>query len=294
MNNQIKTSIILFLIILLNISPFIVEAKALECVKEKWYELYKCRVKNICLKQEYWKNKKKVTKLDKFYEKDISSHKIKGEIMGLGLIKENNENIQRAKKLYRQNQNTIYRCSLINSQISVFEEVKKTINSTDKTGLIKERVTRKLERKKEKLKKIAQKDCILIHTNSNNKKQIKKIVLDQSTLELCNYRYYLEYLNSRAKNDIKDSFPDNKDYVSSKLIEELVLEKRNEIKEEIKTSLKVYPLAFDSYIQYDSFFKMHIILGLLKEDYSIFRDKLYLTLHPINQLVYKIINAQSR
>lgn len=290
---KIITSFILIIVILWDITIFAKESDLTKCIEKKDYELYKCQVSNICLKQEYWKNAKKVVALDKFYEKDISYDKIKDWTIIPKLLEESLWNIEKAKILYRENQNKIYKCAIINSQISEFENIKEILNSTDKTGILKE-IIKKLDAKKKKLEKIAKNKCIITTESSNRKKQIKKIVLDQSTLELCNYRYYLEYLDNRTEENIKDSFPKGKNYVSYKYITELISKKKSEIKKEIDHSFKLYPLAFESYIQYDSFLKIHILLELLKADYRVFRNKLYLALRPINQLVYKIINAQSK
>jgi hypothetical protein len=291
---KIVSSFILILVILWNITVFAKENNITTCIWLKDYELYKCQIDNVCLKQEYGKSTEKVVKILKYYEKAIETIDTEEETTINEWFENNIINIGRAKQSYRENQNNIYKCWVINSQFKVFSKIQKILNSTDKTGVLKERLVSKLEQKKEKLVKISEKYKCLISNENSNKTQFKKIVLDQSTLELCNYRYYLYYLYNRSKDNLEDSFPKWKEYISFKETWKEILKKQNEIQNEIKHSFKMYPLAFDSYIQYDSFLKLHIVLELLKEDYRVFRDKLYLTLHPINQVVYKIINAQSK
>ena len=282
-------SILILTVIFSNITVFAeTQSNLTKCIDKEGYDLYKCQVSNICLKEEYWVNTNKIVSIDKFYEEDISNSKIKN------WINFTKSNINKAKALYRENQNKIYKCSIINSQIIVFEDIKKTLNYTDKTWILKERIIKKLDIKREKLEQISGKECIVMKKSVNSKELIKKVVLDQSTLELCSYSYYLNYLDDRATNDLSDSFPEWKKSISSSSISKIISEKQFEIDKERQHSLKLYPMAFNTYIQYDSFLKIHIVLELLKEDYRVFRDKLYLTLHPINQVVYKIINAQSR
>jgi hypothetical protein len=65
------------------------------------------------------------------------------------------------------------------------------------------------------------------------------------------------------------------------------------INEEIEQSYKTFPIAFNAYSEFENNFPMHFLLEILKEDFAIFRDKLYKTLGPINQVVYKIHEAMS-
>lgn len=287
----IITSLILIIVIFHNITLFAEENHSVKCIDKEGYELYTCQKSNVCLKQEYWQNTKKVTQLDKFWKENIDYDKVKDLFVVTKWEENKVSNIKKAKYLYRKNQNNIYRCWIINSQISIFDSIKKTLNSTDKSGKIKEKILKKIGIKKEKLEAIAEKECSII---DSSKKQMKKIILDQSTLELCNYMYYLDYLDYKVYNDLGDSFPEDRKSISAIESSEILSEKKNEIEKEKINSFKLYTLAFDSYKQYESFLKLHVILELLKEDYRILRDKLYLNLHPINQVVYKIINAQSR
>lgn len=270
-------SVILFLTIFSNNIVFAVDwnKEVLKCNWLKDYDLYKCEVNDICKTKEYWANNDKIINLDKFYKENTKFEDI--------------------KKIYRNNQNNIYKCSVLNSQeIALVQLITKLLNSTDKTGLLKTKIIPKIISKKNTLQNIKnQNNCVTINIESENKK-LKKIVLDQSALELCNYNYYLKYLNNSYYTEIGNIYDKSKQSISSNKIEEDILNKQNEIETEIKHSYKMFPLAFDSYLQYDSFLKTHIVLELLKEDYRVYRDKLYQTLNPINQLVYKIINAQSK
>ena len=276
---KIVLSLILVLVIFWNITVFALEKDPTEnivaCSEKEDYELYDCEYRNICLKQEYWTSTDKIVNL----EKDIVTSVVFNEV----------------QSIYKYNQNNIYKCWILSSQKNAFEKlVIKLINVTDKTGILKTKIIPKIEAKLEVLQDIqAKNNCITIKSSQYDKKTLKKTILDQSTLELCKYKYYLKFLDTR-EDDLKNSFPEWEKEISSNEMGEIIKEKKNIIQNEVEHSMKMYPLAFETYVQYDSFIQIHIILELLKEDYRTLRDKLFQTLHPINQVVYKIINAQSK
>ncbi len=271
-------AILLMLVILWNITIFAASQtdNITACHSKKGYKLYKCEFDNICKKEDYWTTTNKIVNIKNQYNETIT--------------------FKKAKEIYRHNQNNIYICWVLSAQEKAYSElVVKLTGLTDKTGILTTKIVPKIKLKLEKINTIKDQNwCETLKYGGKTKKAVKKIILDQSTFELCNYRYYLKYLDNTAENNLKDSFPEWKESISSKDISDIINEKQTEIKNEIQHSMKMYPLAFDTFVQYDSFLKIHIILELLKEDYRAFRDKLYQTLHPINQLVYKIINAQSK
>ena len=280
MNKIKKLSSILLITFLIALNSNVVYSESKNSIIEKcfwteWYDAYKCKMNKICLNQEFWKQTDKVIKLDKFYLE--------------------NTPLEKSKEIYRKNQNSIFKCSILNTQKTALEQlVEKLSKQTDKTWLIKNKVIPKINVKKQQIETIkSQNKCNSLVINYN-KKKLKKVVLDQSTLELCNYRYYLDYLNDSYYADINNVFDKTKESQNSALIASTITNIENQIEDEIKHSYKLHNLSYESFIQYDTFIKIHIILELLKEDYRVYRDKLYQTLHPINQLVYKIINAQSK
>ncbi len=287
--------VFLLLMIFLKFATIDINASSIECLGKEWYDLYKCQVEKVCLEQEYSKSADKVIKLDKFYERNISYEKVKNWFLN---VEEWSQklipNIKKAKYLYRTNQNKIYKCGIINSQIDAFENIKKFVEKTDKTGIMKQKTIKKVSTKIKKLIQIKNKEECIIVTEKERSKRMKKIILDQSSTELCRYMYYLWYLDSRNKGSLTWSGSGNRgNSIPIIKIWEKVSITQKEIVDEMAHSLKLYPLAFDSYVQYDSFFRLHIMLELLKEDYIVFRDKLNNALYPINQVIYKIINAQS-
>lgn len=274
MRNKIISFVLIMVIILPNITVLAQESEKsiLKCIDKQWFELYKCQKREICQTAEYWQSKEKITKLEKQYKKDTT--------------------FEEAKKIYSYNQNRIYNCAILNSQEKAFNDlIIRLVNLTDKTGILKSRIVPRINSKKEKIKKIKEKhQC----KDVKEKSKIKKIVLDQTTLELCYYKFFLEYLKNQNLNNLAKNFPKEKSEMSALELSLRITANNNKIDEEISRSISLYSTVFETYIQYDSFFKIHIILKILKENYRILRNKLYKTLHPINQVIYKIINAQSK
>jgi len=275
--NLTKIFIIIFLLVFVNTNIFAWkrEENILKCAWKKWFELYDCQKKQICKNSPFWKQAKKITILKTDFKKET--------------------NFKQVKKIYRYNQNQIYKCSILNSQKKSILELEKLLKSTDKSWILLSKVILKLENKLQKIDKIFwQNNCVQIQNNSEKKLYLKKIVLDQSTFEYCNYYYFLRYLQSKQKDDLKSSFPKNTKEISTKEFWNLIENNISEMDKEISHTQKMYSLSYETYTQYDSFIKLHIMLELLKDDYRALRDKLYQVLHPINQVIYKIINAQSK
>jgi hypothetical protein len=118
---------------------------------------------------------------------------------------------------------------------------------------------------------------------------------------MCKYVYYLDYLESYysdIKNVVgieeKEVDVIKKDKYSAAYVSNLRKYIIDQIKEEKKHTYKLYPIAFTAYIEYDSFLPIHVGMEIIREDFIVYRKKLYQTLNPINQVVYKIINAMSK
>ena len=277
--NYIKKifSALIIVVILWTITTFAwkSENNILKCTWKDWFELYMCEKKQVCKESDFWKQAKKIVSLEKTYEKKTS--------------------FKNAQSIYRFNQNAIYKCWVLNSQEKAFKDlVEKLLKNTDQTGILKTKVLPKIEKKLKKITQLITKNKCQIIKQKDKKKAIKKIVLDQSTLQYCNYKYFLKYLKSLEDDDLEKNFPKWKQEIAANRISEIITQNKNNFQEEIDHTDRMYPVAYETYTQYDSFIKIHILLELLKEDYRTLRDKIYQTLHPINQVVYKIINAQSK
>ncbi len=203
-----------------------------------------------------------------------------------------------AKKKYREDQNNIYKCWVLSSQKKAFELIKKLLKS-DKTWLIKDKIEWKLDFKIQMIDTSLEK--VWCNKSAEKFPSMKKSILDQSTYEMCKYVYYLDYLEEYytnvanvlwINNEEVENFKENNYNVA------YIVNRQNAILDDIKLekehTYKVYPIAFTAYSEYDNFLPIHIALEIIKEDFIVYRKKLYQTLNPINQVVYKIINAMSK
>ena len=178
--------------------------------------------------------------------------------------------------------NNIYKCWIIWAQQKSLNLIKKDLSENP---IIKDKIEKKI-RKTELTSKSFNCQNISNEKNSLHKKRI----LHQTTYELCKYHSYLEYLRKRS-NIIVNVVPINKEIMSIKEVNDLMRKKQNEIDVEIEKVYKIFPIAFDTYTQYENNYTIHILLELLKDDFVDFRKKLHKTINPINQVVYKISNA---
>jgi hypothetical protein len=143
---------------------------------------------------------------------------------------------------------------------------------------------------------------------------------------MCRYLHFLEYVQTTHINDfgalVKDreisklseevfeqdpqigkeyylDLSSNEDYEFQNQytvgdIIELERKSRDEINEEIKHTKNVYKISFQTYANYESNMVIHLLLNMLESDFISLRNKVYATLSPINQVVYKVANAMSK
>lgn len=236
---------------------------------ESWYKLYQKRVDKIC-----WQYKTLSTVYTtKKYEE------VKDDI--------NWENIEKAKELYKENMNNLYKCMIIGIQYSSYFNIRKLIENEP---VLKSSIWKQIENKKNKLVSWNSKlkcNLPIDDINTINKLQY----LTQTTYELCKYHSYLEYL--REYNTDFSNFEIKEDILVEDL-NEMQQKKINEIDEEITHIYKVFPVAFNAYKQYEDNYTTHIYLELIKQDYISLRKNLHNSINPINQVVYKIANAMKK
>lgn len=268
----------------------------LSFAKDENFEEHKTRVSEICKKSDYWKIVS-ILKEEKTY--DDASSSSDASWWAEALIK--------AKNAYRENMNNIYKCSLLKVQIRWIEHIKEILSKTDKTWDLLKNIDAKLESNKNKLK--AKSDTLCKNESSENtKKDDKKEILNNVTLQTCTYLSYLTYLEKyveNIENITKNNANSNQSSVTDAVnkinwtntiawISKIYSNMISDIQKEEKNTTNIFQVAFQSYIEYESNYVLHVLLQLLKEDYIVFREKLNSVINPINQLVYKISNAMTK
>ncbi len=201
----------------------------------------------------------------------------------------------KGKDVYRENQNGIYSCAVIKIQFNTLELMKKRLLKIDKSWSLSESLRKKINLKLKKIRRLANlKKC---RNTDKNTIYSKKDILTESTFELCKYNFYLEYMKEYYKDlyhllEIdRANIKKYKYQIGQVAYEEEKIQ--NEILNERKHTYKIFHFAYQSYIDYETNLPLHLYLELIKEDFIVFRKKLYKSLSPINQVVYKIHNAMS-
>lgn len=221
----------------------------------------------------------------------------KSYLESLGWLTESTDPLVLGASIYRENQNNIYACSIIQVQRNSYSLIAEKLLPIDNTWEIKSQIQKKLDIKLKKLDLLAKnKTCKNTDPDSTYR---KKELLKESTYELCKYRFYLEYVASFHNNlgnlQAVEMNPDNKEPYSRSLsyLTQRLITKKQDIAKETQHSYRVFENAFRSYVYYESNVGPHILLELVKEDLIAYRKNLYKTLSPINQVMYKVRNAMS-
>ena len=241
------------------------------CEQKELFELYQCRTENICKK---YKSDEPVI-ITKIFKEAWSDYWL-----------------EEVKLDYKENMGNIYACSTLKSQKKSLDVIKQLI-PIERSWDLKDKIQRDIESKIKKVDlNFKQLKCKNVWKNDIYN---KLAVLNQTTYELCRYTNYLEYLrdyNSNINNALWINSNNNKNY-SVTYIASRLKEIQTEIDIELNHTFKVYPVAFNVYSEYENNYTIHVLLELIREDFVVFRDKLYRTISPINQVVYKISNAMS-
>ena len=322
MKKKIIVSVIVSLIVI-NITYAWLKPKTTICIWKKWYELYECRYKKLCLDKIIWsetqdENYQIITKPRQYENADkIWKLKLNSSSSHWLDLSDNYNDIKlwnplkpyvKASTDFRENINDIYKCSIINIQKDSLKVIKEELISLDKTWELSKWIWKKIDRNIKKLDK-ASKICKNNYNKDNTKSSSnpiykKDIVLNEVTYETCKYISYLEYLKEYYSNPSKALWIDNINENANKTalwrqfsIDEVSSSTNKviyEINNEIAHTKKVFPIAFGAYVEYESNYPIHALLWLLKEDFILLRKYLYKSINPINQVVYKISNAMSK
>lgn len=240
----------------------------LECDSKQWYELYECRKKEVC--DVKWREPDKL-----IYNSDTDEWSYFEVETG------DKDFFVEAQTRYRTNMNNLYKCSLIQLRINALKEV----IAIPKAKVIQEKMDANI---KQRIEKLDRKKTICGNIDDVSTYN-KRAVLQQSTYEICKYLNYLEYLDDHTDTLWNVTDAEWKINIIRLTADQSRL--KNAIQDEFENSIKVFPLAFTAYSQYENNIGIHLMLELVREDFVVFRKRLHSVLWPISQLVYKANNA---
>lgn len=291
-SKYILSSLILFLAYF----PYAVFAADCESMPDA-FNKYECRIEQVC---KIYDENKKVFNPEKYKPAHIyENFEISDVFLRSGRIE---KPLKKAVSVYKENMNNIYKCSMIGIQKNSIMNIKKLLK-LDKTWEIGKAIETKIDNILNRLDMVAESTkCLWI-----DKKTIfnKLSILRQTSYETCKFWFYTDYLKDYYKDpakalgiseaQIKQNQQDEKikNYTSQEVAWKMEwLNKAIDI--ELFQAYKVFPITFNAYSEYENNYPIHFLLELIKEDYMIFREKLYQMTNPINQVWYKIINAMKR
>lgn len=249
-------------------------ADAQNCEVLNWFERYECQSSTHC---------------EKYKPEDIT-YKVIPFVNTPGV-----DLFDQAKETYRENQNSIYACSVIKIQENTLNTIEEKLIKIDKSWTLSSNIQRKIELQLNKLTSLwKNQDCNITDTQTI---YAKKDVLTESMYQLCQYSFYLEYMKDYYTNiqNVLETRPSElqvQTYWISYIARAQAL-KQEEIVWEFEHSKMVFEMAFQAYIWYETNLWVHLLLELIKQDLIVYREKLHKAISPITQVVYKINNAMS-
>jgi len=205
--------------------------------------------------------------------------------------------------MYRERMNGIYACATLNAKYKVNTRL---IKQFDQNG---SNIKRDLDKANAQI--IAQMNQ---HACRNTSKEqaggelsTKLSLVRQSTIEYCNYRHYLSYVDYNVKNQLSDVIK-AEEKLRTNTNKNAALSDRFPNTESIATQLgsvtarttweiehtqQVYDDAFDAYREFEQNYGSHVLLVLIEDRYIAIREYLRDTMNPIGQVIYKASNASS-
>lgn len=178
---------------------------------------------------------------------------------------------------------------MLNAKIRIIDTLLSKIPVTQSN--LKENFTNQLTRIRDKEKKEGCRE-IEIGNNGNtigNGLSIKKILLDNTTYQYCNYRHYLYYLENASKNSLdtyykasKSTSAENTNLLQNTDMAAMqIAGSANKIAQEIAHAKEVYPQAMVAFSEFEKTYGSHIVLQFILQDYVSLRDSLKKLLNPI-------------
>jgi len=256
-------------------------AKDCENIQDAFWK-YKCRSENIC---KQYDDNKKVFNPEMFKEADNYKEASVSDVLLVTSI--NQKPIKKAVSIYKENMNSIYKCALIQIQKNSLRNLRPLLK-LDKTWEVWKAISVKMDELNNRLDMISKSSkCLWIdkETTSN-----KLSILKQTTYITCDFAFYSEYLKEYYKNIWNGMWEEQEEF-SSIEVSKKILNLSNSIDKELQHAIKIFPLAYHAYSEYENNFTVHFLLEIIKEDYNILRNKLHQVINPINQVGYKIMNA---
>lgn len=247
-----------------------------------WWPLYKTRPIILKTNTTLW--------IEKDFEK-IDFEKYKTKEFSLS-----EELLEKRKEFLKQMDN-IYLCAKLNSE----NKVRKTILTktkpfrSNKTELL----STKISEIEKKMKDNNCKSLSLDREWNDAFTSISRTLLDNMSFKECQYVAYINYIKKLKSNNPTSLFrtKDSKGNILQQISSDDLVDNINKFNatdlgtEEYKANLAT-TRAYDSILQYERTFPIHVMLEFIEDDYKQISLILPKLLNPISQFFFKILNAQ--
>lgn len=215
--------------------------------------------------------------------------------------------VKLASETYKERMNGIFACAQINFKIRTHESLLKTIKGEKADS---GNTAKKIEEQTKMLRKELGKRHCADRTSTEGKANVmmKKMVLNQSTMEYCNYRSYLQYLRfnaqyrmsafveaetKRRQGDSPKGEASSSSLGSAEDAGNAISDVVVSISQEIEHTREVFPQALVAYNEFERTYASHVVMLFVLEDYALLRDSLKKVMNPLGQVIYKASNAES-
>ncbi len=250
------------------------------CGSQSWYALYECRVENIC---SSYKSEKPVYTPEDYDEAQWVNPEYQNQQDATAALTQ-------AKKIYRENMESIYKCAIIQTQKNTLNMLGDTLNQ-ESTWQLRDVIWWQIDTRVNRLD--VANNAVGCAQTDDESIQNKLNILNETTYEMCRYTSYLSYLEAYYE-DISHSLEiDDETSYPFWQVPQILGKTTSEISQEIDHTYEVFPIAYRAYSEYENNFALHFLLEVIRGDFLVLRQQLYATLMPIAQLGIKVINAMS-
>lgn len=214
--------------------------------------------------------------------------------------------IEKASLVYKERMNSLYACAVLNAKYKIHTRLVKEFKP-EGTNIVRnlKQATQQIE------SLLKQKSCknISKEEGEGSELSVKRSLIRSTTMEYCNYRHYLKYVDDNVKNQLsrviqnedklraqRVAQPDapNDRFPSSESMATALGDVTFRAANEIAHTQRVFDDAFDAYRDFEQTYASHILLVLIEDRYLMIREYLRDTMNPIGQVIYKASNASSK
>lgn len=214
--------------------------------------------------------------------------------------------IEKSSILYKERMNAVFGCAVLNTRLRIHKKLSQDFKPSGSN------IIRRLEETSRQIEaRMKEKSCrnVALSGEEGSDISLMPALIRSATLEYCNYRYYLGYVDHTVKNRlwnviqaeekmrswwttsdpkaVVERFPSVENAANA------ILEASERTENEIAKTRMVYDEAFDAYREFERNYASHVLLVLIEDRYLLLREYLRDTMNPIGQVIYKASNATS-